>query len=341
MASPHTPGSGYGAGARGTTRARGAGGESWGAEMPCCPPCHWRDLGSALGGLVPATGMMPNRQTPPSCWVSAPLAAMRLLRGSHHCLGCVNGAGPTARGPLCTGSLLKGWALSAAAPAPSPHGPCCTCWLSPPAPVSSVPVVPRYVLLHHVMGELQGQQGAWAYVAGGMGALSNAIACAAAAHGAHIVTEKVLATPSPCREQCARLCGAAPLGPCPPRRCGEGHWAGIEHGGHSIAVGPAYQSLGQGAAGWSPVQGRPGHRTLPQGGSTGPCHKRCPLPPALGTNPPCPQPVARVLVGTNGAACGVALGDGTELRSRLVLSNASPQHTFLQLVPQVRRLVGG
>ncbi|KYO43848.1 pyridine nucleotide-disulfide oxidoreductase domain-containing protein 2 [Alligator mississippiensis] len=92
-----------------------------------------------------------------------------------------------------------------------------------------------YVLLHHVMGELQGQQGAWAYVAGGMGALSNAIACAAAAHGAHIFTEK---------------------------------------------------------------------------------------------------PVARVLVGTNGAACGVALGDGTELRSRLVLSNASPQHTFLQLVPQ-------
>ncbi|XP_025071416.1 pyridine nucleotide-disulfide oxidoreductase domain-containing protein 2 [Alligator sinensis] len=92
-----------------------------------------------------------------------------------------------------------------------------------------------YVLLHHVMGELQGQQGAWAYVAGGMGALSQAIACAAAAHGAHIFTEK---------------------------------------------------------------------------------------------------PVARVLVGTNGAACGVALGDGTELRTRLVLSNASPQHTFLQLVPQ-------
>ncbi|XP_019357673.1 PREDICTED: pyridine nucleotide-disulfide oxidoreductase domain-containing protein 2 [Gavialis gangeticus] len=96
-----------------------------------------------------------------------------------------------------------------------------------------------YVLLHHVMGELQGQRGAWAYVAGGMGALSHAIACAAAAHGAHIFTEK---------------------------------------------------------------------------------------------------PVARVLVGANGAACGVALGDGTELRSRLVLSNASPQHTFLQLTPQEQLL---
>lgn len=49
----------------------------------------------------------------------------------------------------------------------------------------------RYVLLHHVMGELEGRRGAWGYVAGGMGALSQAIACAAAARGAHIFTEKV------------------------------------------------------------------------------------------------------------------------------------------------------
>lgn len=49
----------------------------------------------------------------------------------------------------------------------------------------------RYVLLHHVMGELEGQRGAWGYVAGGMGALSQAIARAAAARGAHIFAEKV------------------------------------------------------------------------------------------------------------------------------------------------------
>lgn len=49
----------------------------------------------------------------------------------------------------------------------------------------------RYVLLHHVMGELEGQRGAWGYVAGGMGALSQAIASAAATHGAHIFTEQV------------------------------------------------------------------------------------------------------------------------------------------------------
>ncbi|KGL95455.1 Pyridine nucleotide-disulfide oxidoreductase domain-containing protein 2, partial [Charadrius vociferus] len=92
-----------------------------------------------------------------------------------------------------------------------------------------------YVLLHHVMGELEGQKGAWGYVAGGMGALSQAIAGAAAARGAHIFTEKAV------------------------------------------------------------------------------CH---------------------VLLGRDGRAQGVALQDGTEVKSKLVLSNASPQITFLELTPQ-------
>ncbi|XP_053928093.1 pyridine nucleotide-disulfide oxidoreductase domain-containing protein 2 isoform X3 [Cuculus canorus] len=48
-----------------------------------------------------------------------------------------------------------------------------------------------YVLLHHVMGELEGHRGAWGYVAGGMGALSQAIARSAAARGAHIFAEKI------------------------------------------------------------------------------------------------------------------------------------------------------
>ncbi|XP_041517694.1 pyridine nucleotide-disulfide oxidoreductase domain-containing protein 2 isoform X2 [Microtus oregoni] len=47
-----------------------------------------------------------------------------------------------------------------------------------------------YVLLHHVMGSLEGTQGAWGYVQGGMGALSDAIASSATAHGASIFTEK-------------------------------------------------------------------------------------------------------------------------------------------------------
>ncbi|NXD14723.1 PYRD2 protein, partial [Nothocercus nigrocapillus] len=92
-----------------------------------------------------------------------------------------------------------------------------------------------YVLLHHAMGALEGRRGAWGYVAGGMGALSQAIARAAATHRAHVFAGK---------------------------------------------------------------------------------------------------PVSRVLLGPDGRAQGVALQDGTEVRSKVVLSNASPQLTFLELTPR-------
>ncbi|KAM9197009.1 pyridine nucleotide-disulfide oxidoreductase domain-containing protein 2 isoform 2-T2 [Dugong dugon] len=92
-----------------------------------------------------------------------------------------------------------------------------------------------YVLLHHVMGGLEGTPGAWGYVQGGMGALSDAIANSATAHGASIFTEKT---------------------------------------------------------------------------------------------------VAKVQVNSGGRVQGVVLQDGTEVRSKVVLSNASPQITFLKLTPQ-------
>uniref|UniRef100_A0A8C5LGF5 Pyridine nucleotide-disulfide oxidoreductase domain-containing protein 2 n=1 Tax=Jaculus jaculus TaxID=51337 RepID=A0A8C5LGF5_JACJA len=92
-----------------------------------------------------------------------------------------------------------------------------------------------YVLLHHVMGGLEGTQGAWGYVQGGMGALSDAIACSATAHGASIFTEKT---------------------------------------------------------------------------------------------------VAKVQVNSEGRLQGVVLQDGLEVRSRVVLSSAPPQVTFLKLTPQ-------
>jgi phytoene dehydrogenase-like protein len=46
-----------------------------------------------------------------------------------------------------------------------------------------------YILFHHVMGESEGAQGVWAYVRGGMGALSNAIAGAAHDMGVELRTE--------------------------------------------------------------------------------------------------------------------------------------------------------
>ncbi|EEF40864.1 pyridine nucleotide-disulfide oxidoreductase domain-containing protein 2 [Ricinus communis] len=45
-----------------------------------------------------------------------------------------------------------------------------------------------YVLLHHVMGETDGDRGIWSYVEGGMGLVSLAISNAAREAGAHIVT---------------------------------------------------------------------------------------------------------------------------------------------------------
>ncbi|XP_072095129.1 pyridine nucleotide-disulfide oxidoreductase domain-containing protein 2 isoform X2 [Mobula birostris] len=101
--------------------------------------------------------------------------------------------------------------------------------VSPEAPGSG------YVLLHHVMGELEGVKGAWGYVEGGMGSLSNSITRAAEVHGASIFTEK---------------------------------------------------------------------------------------------------PVNSILVDQSGTAQGVVLQDGTEIRSKVVLSNATPHVTFLKLTPQ-------
>ncbi|XP_025025223.1 pyridine nucleotide-disulfide oxidoreductase domain-containing protein 2 isoform X2 [Python bivittatus] len=92
-----------------------------------------------------------------------------------------------------------------------------------------------YVLLHHVMGELEGHKGAWGYVSGGMGALSRALARAATTLGAEIFTDKA---------------------------------------------------------------------------------------------------VAQILLSSDKKVQGVCLQDGTEVKSRLVLSNASPHHTFLELTPQ-------
>lgn len=92
-----------------------------------------------------------------------------------------------------------------------------------------------YVLLHHVMGELEKEKGAWGYVEGGMGGVSKAIASSARSYGADIFTEKE---------------------------------------------------------------------------------------------------VQQVLVGSDGAAKGVVLKDGTEIHSKVVLSNATPYVTFKNLTPQ-------
>ncbi|XP_069835026.1 pyridine nucleotide-disulfide oxidoreductase domain-containing protein 2 [Dendropsophus ebraccatus] len=103
----------------------------------------------------------------------------------------------------------------------------------------SCPATPGsgYVLLHHVMGELEGKKGSWGYVEGGMGMVSKAIGRAAEESGAEIYTEKT---------------------------------------------------------------------------------------------------VQQIMVDDRGKAIGVVLEDGTEIHSRLVLSNATPHRTFLSMTPKER-----
>jgi len=60
-------------------------------------------------------------------------------------------------------------------------------WAGPGSPGTG------YVLLHHVMGETGGERGVWAYIEGGMGRLSEALAAAAREAGAAIETEAPVA----------------------------------------------------------------------------------------------------------------------------------------------------
>ncbi|KHJ98111.1 hypothetical protein OESDEN_01902 [Oesophagostomum dentatum] len=48
-----------------------------------------------------------------------------------------------------------------------------------------------YVLLHHVLGGMDNRSGTWAYVMGGMGAVSHSIEQSARASGAEIFVEQV------------------------------------------------------------------------------------------------------------------------------------------------------
>jgi phytoene dehydrogenase-like protein len=55
-------------------------------------------------------------------------------------------------------------------------------WAGPRTPGTA------YNLLHHALGEVDGVQGAWGHVRGGMGAISEAIAASARAAGATVRT---------------------------------------------------------------------------------------------------------------------------------------------------------
>ena len=82
-----------------------------------------------------------------------------------------------------TTKILDKWFESEPLKATLATDACIGAMISPNTPGSG------YVLLHHVMGELDGVKGAWGYPEGGMGSVSNAIAKSAIQSGAEIVVD--------------------------------------------------------------------------------------------------------------------------------------------------------
>ena len=80
-----------------------------------------------------------------------------------------------------TTKILDKWFESEPLKATLATDACIGAMISPNTPGSG------YVLLHHVMGELEGVKGAWGYPEGGMGSVSNAIAKSAIEAGAEVV----------------------------------------------------------------------------------------------------------------------------------------------------------
>ena len=74
-----------------------------------------------------------------------------------------------------------------------------------------------YVLLHHAFGEVNGKPRTWGHAIGGMGAITLAMATAAADHGAEIATGA--AVPAASCSPTARWCAAARSPPTSTRSC--------------------------------------------------------------------------------------------------------------------------
>ena len=123
-------------------------------DVPAPDPARprWSDLGPLLGAARAALGLRSDLAS----------AAALLLGSARSALESWFESEPL-RSTLATDAIIGAWA-------------------SPATPGTG------YVLFHHVMGETGGARGVWAYVKGGMGALSDAIASAARAAGAEIRT---------------------------------------------------------------------------------------------------------------------------------------------------------
>jgi phytoene dehydrogenase-like protein len=108
-------------------------------------------------------------------------ALLALLRGAWRVRGDLSRAAALLLGPARP--ALEAWFESEPLRATLATDAVIGAFAPPSAPGTG------YVLFHHVMGETHGERGVWAYVEGGMGRLSEAIAAAAREAGAEIRRE--------------------------------------------------------------------------------------------------------------------------------------------------------
>jgi phytoene dehydrogenase-like protein len=125
-------------------------------------------------------------QTPPNIVEGHPLAAISELIKTGRLANRLRGLGLDLQRELLdlftasAGHYLDGWFESAPIKAAYGFDGIVGNYASPYTPGSA------YVLLHHCFGEVNGKKGAWGHAIGGMGAITQAMAKAAAAHGADI-----------------------------------------------------------------------------------------------------------------------------------------------------------
>jgi phytoene dehydrogenase-like protein len=125
-------------------------------------------------------------KTPPNIVEGRPLAAMSELIKTAQLANRMRRLGLERQRELLdlftssAGDYLDGWFESAPIKAALGFDGIVGNFASPYAPGSA------YVLLHHCFGEVNGKKGVWGHAIGGMGAITQAMAKAAAAHGVEI-----------------------------------------------------------------------------------------------------------------------------------------------------------
>lgn len=127
-------------------------------------------------------------QTPPNAVEGHPLAAVSELVKAGALANRIRRLGLDRQRDLLdlftasAGDYLDGWFESAPIKAAYGFDGIVGNYASPYSPGSA------YVLLHHCFGEVNGKRGLWGHAIGGMGAITQAMAKSAAAHGADIRT---------------------------------------------------------------------------------------------------------------------------------------------------------